>query len=435
MGLLSWFFPTPETRIAKARKLLAAGRPSDARVEVLELDAPEARDLLVEAETALAKANLKAAVGYGYAGDEQRVEIHLELADSFHHGGLEEEFRAARRELRELRAERTEGERRAKEEQDARLMSVDPLGITGGPSWLDPQLKGDLLDPDREEMEARIGLIVEGYPEALREGLTRVGPPFARAVLDLEDGRPDLALQALLALPDEEPLVRWERARAAHILGDPAAAARSVRSFLSLAGRHHTMGNVHSGAFLAQLTIEAGDAAEALRILRSVRVTEPEVGGALYAQLLDMNGELAEAERVLTGLIRKHPTAQPLYALLSGVRLRGGHRREAMRALEASMEAVCCTPGKCGYQAPAIEVVRPLATMYLEDGIEQERALELADQAAGLVRNPTWEDAYLQALAARVTGDPQAAAMVAQLHELTPPTDPRAERLALHLRA
>lgn len=435
MGLLSWLFPSPADRVEKARKALAAGRFADARDEVLDIELPEARDLLVQAETALARANLEAAVAHGRAGDERRVELHLELAEQFHKGGLEEEFRAARRELRGIRAERSEAEKRAKEDQQARLMSVDPLGIQGGPSWLDPTLRGDLLDPDREELEARVALLVEGYPEALRPRLPELGASFTRAVLDLDEGRPDLALQALLALPDDEPLVCWERARAARALGDSKAAARAARAFATHAGGHAPIGNQHTALFLAEVTAETGDLAGALRVMRSVRATSPDLGGPLYAQLLEATGELVEAEHVLTGLIRQHPRSQGLYGLLARVRIRGGHRTEAIRALEASMEATCCTPGKCGYQPPSLDIVRTLATLYLEDGVETTRGLELAEQAAGLVEQPTFEDAYLAALAARAAGDPQAPQMLAHLRDQLAPTDPRAERLVRHLGA
>jgi hypothetical protein len=51
-----------------------------------------------------------------------------------------------------------------------------------------------------------------------------------------------------------------------------------------------------------------------------------------------------------------------------------------------------------------VGIIRSLAILYLEDGIELERAAELADQAAGLVQKPAWEDLYLAALSAKRSG-------------------------------
>ncbi|MBX2801702.1 MAG: hypothetical protein KTR31_28750 [Myxococcales bacterium] len=430
MGLLSWLFPSPEDRVVRAKRFLDNGRPDEARLEVLGVDLPQARDVLVEAETQLARQNLEAAVGYARADDDHRVHIHLELADQFHHGGLEEEFRTARREMREIRASRSEADQRAKEQEQARLLAADPLGLTGGPSWLDRQAPGDLLDPDREEVEQRVALLVENYPEDLRKGVASLGADFAQAVLALEDGKPDQALQSLLALPDDAALVQWERARAAHALGDPSAAARAVRQFGDLAQGHHPMGRVHSGTYLAQLLAESGDPHGALRALREVRRRDPEQGGFLFAQLLAATDALEEAEATTTELIRRSPKAMPLYALLARIRLKGEHRVEAMRALEAGMEATHCAPGKCGFQPPDLDAHRMLATLYLEDGVERERALELADTAAGLVKRPVWEDAYLLALVARARSEPDARTMAEQLLANTPQGDPRRERAA-----
>ena len=67
MGLLSWFFPSPQDRTERGRRFLEQGRPDEARFEVLDLDYPGARDVLVEAETALAKLNLQAAVSWAQA--------------------------------------------------------------------------------------------------------------------------------------------------------------------------------------------------------------------------------------------------------------------------------------------------------------------------------------------------------------------------------
>jgi len=389
--------------------------------------------LLHEAENHLANDNLTAALQYCRVGDDHRVHQHLELASQFHHGGLETVFRDVRRQLRGIRADRNEAEEREREQKRIRQMQADPLGLTGGASLLDPELPNDLYDADRMELEARLGLLIENYPEALRETLPQLGAAFTRAVLDLDDGRADKALQALMTLDDESALVNWERARAAHALGDPGAAARAVRRFADRAGGHFSMGRLHSGVFLAQLTTEAGDVSGALRTLRSVRQDDAEAGGFLFAQLLHANGELAEAETVLTKMIKAHPRTMPLYKLMAHIRLQGGHRLPAMQVLEAGLGAQCCTPGKCGYQPPDREMMRTLATLYLEDGLQTERALELADSAAALSEGKSWEDAYLQALVLRATDHPDGPAIANRLHQHTPEGDPRHARLIQHL--
>ena len=430
MGLWSWLFPSPEDRVQNARRYLEQGRPDEARLEILEVDHPDAAEVLKAAETQLAEQNLDAALEYARAGDDDRVMVHLELAEQFHHGGLEEQFRATRRELREVRTAREEEAARNKQAQHQRLMSDEPPSAHRDPTFDAPGSATELVDEERAEIEQRVALLVENYPAALRPSVGELGGAFAQAVLDLEDGHPESAVRKLLALPDEQPLVQWERARAAHALGDPAAAARAARAFAKHAGGHYPMGRIHSGTYLAQLLTESGESAEALAVMRKVRATKGsrDEGGFLFGLLLLRNGHLQEAETVTKAMIQRSPKTMPLYRLLASVRLAGNHRTEAMRALEAGLEATHCSPGQCGFQPPDLEANRMLATLYLEDGIEPQRALELADVAAGLVQRPTWEDGYLRALVARARGETQVAQMAQQLANALPAEDPRRAR-------
>jgi tetratricopeptide (TPR) repeat protein len=430
MGLLSWLFPTPETRIARARRHLLGHHYALARDEILELASEEANAVRREAEHGLVRLNLAAVVTWAESGEDQRVTDHLELAEELHHGGLEEEFRDTRRRLREIRTER-EAEAAARRAHEARLARVDPLGLTGRGLLQRPGAEPDL--GDTEEQSARLALALESYPADLRSGAAALGPEFATAILDLGDGRPDLALQGLSSLPDDAPLVCLERARAAHLLGDPAAAARSLRAFAARAGGHRPIGAEHTGEMLAQALAESGDPTGALRVLRDVRVQAPHAGSVLFAQLLEHRGELAEAEGVLRDLISRNPRQAGLYLMLARIRLAGGHRMPAMRALEQSLASCCEVPGKCGSQAPDPQIMRTLAILYLEDGIEQERALELAGKSLSRDDKPSWDGAYLHALSRRAAGDPDAAELAVGLWQHTPVQDPRRERLERYL--
>jgi tetratricopeptide (TPR) repeat protein len=405
--------------MAKARRFLADGEPAEARLEVLSLDDDEARAIVLEAENALALMNIEAAVQWCRAGDSGRVQHHLELASDFHRGGHEEAFREARREMREMRAVKSAEAAERKAAQDAVQLSIGAGALNGGSAFPDGAIPDELHGPEREELEARLALLLDGYPAELRPHFEPLGAPFARAVLDLDEGQADQSLLTLLNLPDDNPLVRWERARAAHALGDPAAAVKELRAFAELALGHYAIGNHHTGVMLAQLTAETGDLSGALRVIRSVRKVDRGVGPVLFAQLLEVNNELEEAEQVLTRLIKAHPRQTALYSILARVRVRAGHKDHAMRALEAAMEVNCCTPGQCGYTPPDPGILRSLSILYLEEGIEQERALELADQARDLVQKPGWEDHYLQALVAHATKAPDAPAMASALFART----------------
>jgi len=430
MGLLSWIFPSPADRVAKARKYLAEGRPDEARLEVLDVDHPDAAAVLAEAGNGLALVNLDAAVNACRTQDDVRAGELLELADRFHSGGQEERFREARREMRELRSARSAADVAAQEDQQRRLLSVDPLGVTGGPSWLDKTAEASVFGADREELEARLALAVENYPESLRDSVTDLGATFGQAVLDLDDGRPDLAIQGLVSLPDDSALVQYERARAAYAVGDAAAAAKALRRFASLAG-HHAIGQRHTAVFLAQCLAESNDVHGALTVMRSARADEAKLGGLMFGSLLEATGALEEAEGVLKGVVKDHPRMGAAYVGLARVRLKGGYRPEAMRALEAHLSNTHCTPGRCGSTPPDLDVHRMLATLYLEDGIERARALELAGVAQGLVKKPQWPDLYLTALVAKAQGRPEARQLVDRLLEVTPPGTEAAERVAL----
>lgn len=432
MGLWSWLFPSPEQKLDAAREALAAGRFNDARLAAQALDLPGARAIVEEAEEGLMRLNLAHAVSWGEAGDAGRVQHHMELAARFARPDHAWELRDAERRIRELDQAR-QAEARARAAQDERRwMDVDPR-------FFDAHGEGELPLPpgvSEEEAEAvrmRVALLYENYPEDLRPGVLRLGPDFVGAVLELDEGRAAEALAALVALPDDEPLVQHERARAALALGDPAAAAGAWERFGRLVG-HRELGAQHTAALLAHALVQSGQHDAALAALAEARKTDPMVGAGLYAALLESRGSYGEAEGVLRELIRKVGAQAPAYGALARVRVKAGDRMGAMTALETAMRVCGCGTGKCGTIPADVSMVRLLAILYLEDGIERPRALELAEQARAMVSGePGWEDLYLATLAAREDHDPAWSEMAAALRRVTAPDDPRAARLTRYL--
>jgi tetratricopeptide (TPR) repeat protein len=399
MSWLDWFRPSPEKRLTRAQRALEMDDPAAARDELDGLEGPPYDAIRSAALDRLVTRNLEQAVAWSEAGDDERVRVHLELADEHHEGGREADFRETRRKIREHREERDREADARRRLEEARAMQVDPRALKLSESALGP-----LLAEDAEERRMRVELAILGYPEDLRAKVPELGPEFAQAVLDLADGRADLALQALLVMPDEVAIVRLERARCALMLGDPRAAVRELRAFANLAGGHRAVGQEHSGVLLASALAESQDPHGAVRVLRDVQAREPQVGLWPMAQLLFATGQLAEADDVLRGLIAKYPTETPFYLLLAHVRVALGQRVPAMRALEQSLHACACTAGTCGAKAPDPAVKRFLAALYLEDGVEVKRALQLLDEAP-VDGAPAWDDLYVDALAAKVRGE------------------------------
>jgi tetratricopeptide (TPR) repeat protein len=432
MGMFSWLFPSDEDKLSRARADLAKGRFNDARLLALELNIHGAEEIVEQAEEALAKLNLAHAVSWSEANDPERVRVHLELAQELRKPGMDDDFAEARRQIRALDAARAEAEKARVQNEDSVLMEIDP-GFRGDNAEDVIPLPASVSDDEAEALRARLAILFDGYPEALRPAMIDLGSSFVQAVLDLEDGRTEAALQGLVALPDDEPLVLHERARAAHALGDPAAAARAWTAFAKTCGQHHPIGNHHTAVLLSQVLAEAGQIPQALDVIQRARREDPELGGGLYASLLEASGDLAGSEKVLRHLLQKHGAQPSLYLAIARVRIRGGHRVLAMQALEKSLDQTVCTPGRCGYRPPDLATNRMLATLYLEDGQQIERALELAATAKGLVEQPTWDDIYLTALTEKISGTVQTPGLIRKLHDVTQEADPRFARLRQHL--
>lgn len=434
MGLLSWLFPSKEDRMASARAAFDAGRFADARMSAEDLgDHPGAAQLIAECEEALTRKNLADVYGWIESGDLNRAREQLDIADELCPRHLDFLMQAAEAALRTATAQHAAQKKADQHAQNSKLFDVNPAFKGSNPDDELPLPEG-VSEAEAEALKARLAILVDGYPEALRPRFVTLGTAFAGAVLDLEDGQIERAALVLATLPDDDPLVRYERGRVLLSQRDAIGAATELRTFAELAGGHARVGNTHSAVQLAQALAMGGDHAAAVSTLEDASAHNLDVGAGLYAALLEATGRYADADRVLRALLTRFGSQPHLYVMLARVRDKSGERMAAMRVLETCLEKCACGTGGCSKPAePDVEAYRMLATMYLEEGLDAPRGLELADTARSMVQQPVWEDVYLAALAARKRDDATWSEMAAQLRTGTAEADPRRRRLEQHL--
>jgi tetratricopeptide (TPR) repeat protein len=429
MGLLSWLFPSAADRVRKAAKLLERGDPGQARLLLEGLEGAEAAALRDRVLDRLVELNVEAIEASVNAGELDAAAENLELAERFgadrHRGAL----RDARRLMREARAAARAGAPAAKKG------GVGHSGCASGscgvreevpPEAPSPGFGADpiwSLPPDHPQV--RYALLLEGYPDQLRERFLALGPTFAEAVLSLEDGRHRQAFEALEPFVAEEPAARLPRARAAIALRQFPRAVSELRAFADVFG-HQRVGNFHTAVLLARCLGGDNRNEEALALVRQERARADDM--ELHVNevvLLEALGRLPEADELGVALLRKAPGDFGVHKLLARIRIRGGERLAAMQVLDSGLARLCKGPGKCGSQPFDVEAGRMLAQLYLEDRLEPKRAAELIGEIAKYAKQPDWIDGYLRALQARNRGGPELEALTEGLLQGLSPEDPR----------
>lgn len=412
-GFLGRLFPAwagPDAKIKRAIAFIQGAEFNEARWVLEDLDHPEAPALMVEAKAGLVGANLAEAQAQYAAGDRIGGEAHLALAREF--GATSEQCRVARRLGRaDAPAPKVEAPPPVEQVGDDPLWSLPPE---------DPRL--------------RYAVLVESYPEDLRERLIELGPDFATAVLKIDDGHAADAQKGLTAFIEQDPVVRYERARAALAAGQLPAAASDLLTFGDALG-HRRIGATHTAVLLGQVLLSLHRAEEALEPIKNCRKQTTNPGDqhaldAMRAHLLTSLGRLDEADTLATHLVRTAPRDMGVTRLLAQIRIAKGERGQAMGILEDGLNRCCSSPGKCGNQPLDILAVRALARLYLEDRIEPDRSRELLSDLSRHVQEPGWEDRYVAALSARNEGQPHLTDMVQRLRVNLAPKDRRHQLLS-----
>ncbi len=413
-GLLARLFPAwagPGAKLAKAKRYIEAGEFNEARWMLEVLEHPDASALLTEARSGLAKSNLEEGRARYSAGDRPGAEEHLALAREF--GASSEECRQARKLGRS-----------DEPVEQPKPIPAEPMTVGEDPLWS--------LPPDDPRL--RYAVLVEGYPDHLRNRLLELGPDFATAVLLIDDGRPEEAQKQLTPFIEQDPVARYERARAALAATHLPAAASDLMSFGESIG-HQRIGTNHTAVLLGQVFLSLKRAEEALAPVAECRkqATTPadqHVLDAMRVQLLSAVGRLDEADVLATHLVRTAPRDMGVIRMLAQIRLAKGERTQAMGILEDGLNRCCSSPGRCGNQPLDVHAARILVRLYLEDRIAPKRTRELLGQLAQNVGKSTWEDRYLAALVARNEGQPHARDLVLRLTAELAPADRRHQRLS-----
>lgn len=434
MGILSWLFPSPEQKLANARVELERGRFADARALAQDANLPESAEVIDLATQGLCRLNIAHAQSWAEADEPEKVHAHLELAHQFVTPATASELAEATRAADRTLARKAAEKRAAAEAVKAGWHEVDErfFGANGGAPLPMPVAASQ---EEAELLYAQLSLVYENYPESLRPGMIRLGTDFADALLALEENDAPRALSILQHLPEDEPLVHHERARASLMLQDNQGAATGWRRFAELTGGHAHVGNQHTGVLLATCLVRLGDLRTAEDVLVAARKEDVALGGGLLAQLLEARGDYGGAESVLRDLLQRTGPQPIAYTMLGRVRAKAGKRLEAMATMESGLKACGCGTGKCGTFPPDLALYRGLATLYLEDGNDPARGIELALQAKEMIEQPQWEDLYLATLLARAQGDDQWPRMAEALRRHTPPGDPREATMAKYLPA
>jgi len=404
MGLMSWLFPSPEDRLAQARKALEREEYARARdlAEVLEI--PGAEEVAVAGRAGLVRLNLREAEGLANGEDFERAAEHLALAREFARGAmspeLEGEIRAASRTVRGARAASRERVKKGLE------LANDPSIQNPGQ---DPEAEGDpLFSLPPDDPRLRYAMALEQWPEDLRERLIALGADFAGAVTMLDQGHAQAAVEALTPFVAREPVARYERARAAQAAGNLNLAVSDLLAFTDAVG-HHQIGPMHTGSLLCGLLMRLGRSPEALSVAEAGLKKQPESYPLQGARALALEGlgRWGEADEAAVALVKKAPRDLGLYRLMARCRIRADKRVEAMQVLEAGLTRNC-TSGRCGSQPFDVDAGRMLARLYLEDRMEPQRAGELVGQIKGRLQRPGPFEAYLDALSLRNANSPDA---------------------------
>ncbi len=186
----------------------------------------------------------------------------------------------------------------------------------------------------------------------------------------IRSGHPNEAmadLERTLALAPKQPAVGEALVFAAINTGDLSKADRALAEVRAAAGGTAVTQNLAGAVQLAKLDVKGARATFESDIRENPDFTPAK---ANLARVMAMQGQQADADKVLSGILKKSPTAEPALSMLTAAMLHDGRAGDAMALLERAHDA-----------APTnLALTVRLADAFIRTGSPQ-KALDLTRQA------------------------------------------------------
>jgi len=357
---------------------------------------PQASALVLRARGALLTSVLAKADAAEAAGDLEDAADWLSSAVEQEHSAMRRTELEARRQALLDRSYEAESPL-AIEEQTVTVVADD------GDVAVDASFQYEILTT---MLQDEVRSLYEGRPIA-----------FQRAVVDLNEGRTDSALEVLersaATAPDDA--VGWlELGRARLLSGQAAAAAAAFEAAWKDLGDEplDEGGSTVMPALWAEASLAAGEATavvERLRPLAAAATGHLEVC-RLYATALMESERMGQAVGYLEELTALVSGDAELNFLMAKALIIAGDSERALAGLEQAIEPTCASGG-CARPAPHLPSFRLLARLYLSRRGDLERVSELMAWVANAQQGYLGaEDHSILADYYQATGDDAAAA-------------------------
>jgi tetratricopeptide (TPR) repeat protein len=232
--------------------------------------------------------------------------------------------------------------------------------------------------------EAHYEALINALDEELAERYEGRPEAFRNALVALNEGRFDSAVEALAELLEgapEDPVLQLELGRARLLADDPEGARELLeQAWLALGDGPLDATDSLSIPLLWAEAARAGglDADEIVERLSSLSppIDERPTLAALYADTLLVGGRLKEARELLGFTLRRFPSNPELSLLMARALAASGEPERAIDGLEA-LVGPACRGGRCAPGRLHLPSVRELSRLYLDKEAGHQRVGEL----------------------------------------------------------